>query len=61
MEDIVCLCLSAGFVWRAGVMLLVFCGCLMVKTVICFPSVALIATYVYKILVYTSGMTGAEE
>ena len=38
-----------------------FVGCLMVKTVICFPNVGLIATYVYKILVYTSGLTGAEE
>ena len=40
---------------------MVFCECLMVKTVICFPNVAQIATYVYKIRVYTSCLTGAEE
>ena len=38
-----------------------FGGCLVVKTVICFPNVVLIATYVYKIRVYTSCLTGSEE
>ena len=33
----------------------------MVKTAFCFPSVALIATYVYKGCMYTSCLTGLEE
>ena len=36
-------------------------GCLMVKTVFLFSIVVLIATYVYKIHVYTSCLKGAEE
>ena len=60
IEGTVFLYLSADPVWGAGQCYL-FVGCLVVKTVICFPIMALIATFVYKIRVYTSCLTSAEE
>ena len=38
-----------------------WCGYLLVKTVFCFSSVLLIAIFVYKMCVYTSCLTGAEQ
>ena len=46
---------------RAGVLLFLLVGCLKVETLICFTRVVQIATYVYKIRVYTSCLAGVEE